>query len=92
MSAPAVYFVSALFPKSERDINTSSLFKIEGTFLNPEDGFASGWGVGGRTEKQGFALLKLEDRDTLEMLPWIVALTDAFRVRPHLLRKVFCSL
>lgn len=60
----------------------STLFKVEGTFLNPSDSYlASGWGVGGRAEKQGFALLMLEEGNYLDMLHWVVGLADAFKVR-----------
>lgn len=60
----------------------STLFKIEGTFLDPSDGYMnSGWGIGGRAEKQGFGLLMLEDGGLIDMLHWIVALADVFRVR-----------
>ena len=56
-------------------------------FLNPADDYKTGpgtWGVGGRAEKQGFALLMLEDGDALAMLQWIVCLADAFKVRLYL--------
>lgn len=80
-SHPSVFYVAAIFPESEKLIDISSLFKIEGTFLNPMDGFKGGWGVGGRAEKQGFALLMLDEGDALAMLHWIVGLSDAFKVR-----------
>ena len=80
-SHPPVFYAAAIFPESEKLIDISSLFKIEGTFLNPMDGFKGGWGVGGRAEKQGFALLMLDEGDALAMLHWIVGLSDAFKVR-----------
>jgi hypothetical protein len=48
--------------------------------LNPNDGYRSGWGVGGRAEKQGYSLLMLEEGDYMGMLEWIVGLSDAFKV------------
>lgn len=76
----AVFYASAIYPESEKLVNKSTLFKIEGTFLNPNDGFRSGWGVGGRAEKQGYALIMLEEGDYMDMLEWIVGLSDAFKV------------
>lgn len=58
----------------------SSLFKIEGTFLNPADGFKMGWGVGGRAEKQGYALLMTDEGGVDGMLQWIVGLADVFKL------------
>lgn len=72
---------SALFPETAALINVSTLFKIEGTFLTPQDGYKTGWGVGGRSEKQGFALLMLESGEVDDMLRWIVGISDAFKVR-----------
>ena len=72
---------SALFPETAALINLSTLFKIEGTFLTPQDGYRTGWGVGGRSEKQGFALLMLESGEADDMLRWIVGIADAFKVR-----------
>lgn len=39
-----------------------------------------GWGVGGRKEKQGFALMMLDEGGFEEMLKWIVGISDAFKV------------
>ncbi|KAM0753820.1 hypothetical protein T439DRAFT_164204 [Meredithblackwellia eburnea MCA 4105] len=79
--AQHLYYVSAVFPESEQLIDQSSLFKVEGTFLNPSDGYKSnGWGVGGRAEKQGFALLMLDEGDAYSMLNWIVGFSDAFKL------------
>ncbi|KAK4700142.1 hypothetical protein P7C70_g6109, partial [Phenoliferia sp. Uapishka_3] len=76
-----VYYVSAVFPESEALINRSTLFKIEGSFLNPADTYkTAGWGVGGRAEKQGLALLMLDEGDSMVMLNWIVAFADAFKL------------
>lgn len=77
-----VYFASALFPESEdaQIINRSALFKLEGTFLNPADGYKGGWGVGGRAERQGFALLMPDEADANTMLQWIIGVADAFKV------------
>lgn len=73
--------VSAIFPESEALLEHSTLFKIEGTFLDPSDGYLnSGWGIGGRAEKQGYGLLMLEEGGLLDMLHWIVALADVFKV------------
>ncbi|GAA5821219.1 hypothetical protein JCM11251_004519 [Rhodosporidiobolus azoricus] len=78
--AQHVFYASALFPEAEALIESSTLFKVEGTFLNPADGYKSGWGVGGRAEKQGYALLMLEEGGMTEMLHWIVALADVFKL------------
>jgi len=84
---------SALFPETAALINLSTLFKIEGTFLTPQDGYRTGWGVGGRSEKQGFALLMLESGEADDMLRWIVGIADAFKVRlPFLLMYITCRL
>lgn len=77
---PAVFYAAAIYPESEKLIDRASLFKIEGTFLNPNDGYKTGWGVGGRAEKQGYALLMLEEGNYQGMLEWIVGLADAFKV------------
>ena len=76
----AVFYAAALYPESEKLIQVSSLFKVEGTFLNPADGYKMGWGVGGRAEKQGFALLMVDEGDSTTMLHWIVGLADVFKV------------
>ena len=39
-----------------------------------------GWGVGGRAEKQGLALLMVDEGDSTTMLHWIVGLSDVFKV------------
>lgn len=78
--SPTVFYAAAIYPEAEKLINKASLFKIEGTFLNPNDGYRTGWGVGGRAEKQGYALMMLEDGDHQGMLEWIVGLSDAFKV------------
>ncbi|BGP01263.1 hypothetical protein NBRC10513v2_002214 [Rhodotorula toruloides] len=76
-----VFYIAAIFPESEALMEGSTLFKVEGTFLNPSDSYlASGWGVGGRAEKQGFALLMLEEGNYLDMLHWVVGLADAFKL------------
>lgn len=76
-----VFYCAAIFPESEQLVEVSTLFKVEGTFLNPADGYRSGWGVGGRAEKQGFALLMLDEGNAMAMLQWIVGMMDAFKVR-----------
>ncbi|GAA6010185.1 hypothetical protein JCM11491_005381 [Sporobolomyces phaffii] len=78
--AQHVFYASALFPETAALINVSTLFKIEGTFLTPQDGYRTGWGVGGRSEKQGFALLMLESGEVDDMLRWIVGISDAFKL------------
>ncbi|KAK4058448.1 hypothetical protein OIO90_000607 [Microbotryomycetes sp. JL221] len=78
--AQHLFYAAAIYPESEKLINRATLFKIEGTFLNPNDGFKTGWGVGGRAEKQGYALLMLEEGDYMGMLEWIVGLSDAFKL------------
>lgn len=80
-----MFYAAALYPESEKLIEVSSLFKVEGTFLNPADGFRYGWGVGGRAEKQGMALLMADEGGVAAMLNWIVGLSDAFKVRHTLL-------
>ncbi|SCV67650.1 BQ2448_5261 [Microbotryum intermedium] len=76
----AVFYASAIYPESEKLIDRSGLFKIEGTFLNPHDGYKSGWGVGGRAERQGFALLMVEEGAAAAMLQWIVGISDVFKL------------
>ncbi|GAA6059179.1 hypothetical protein JCM10212_005524 [Sporobolomyces blumeae] len=78
--AQHVFYASALFPETAALINHSTLFKLEGTFLTPQDGYRTGWGVGGRAEKQGFALLMLESGEVDDMLRWIVGTADAFKL------------
>ncbi|KAM0788423.1 hypothetical protein ACM66B_001559 [Microbotryomycetes sp. NB124-2] len=78
--AQHLFYAAAIYPESEKLINRATLFKVEGTFLNPNDGYKSGWGVGGRAEKQGYALLMLEEGDYMGMLEWIVGLSDAFKL------------
>lgn len=78
--AQHVFYASAIFPEAEALIDRSTLFKIEGTFLNPADGYKTGWGVGGRAEKQGYALVMLEEGGASEMLQWIVGTADAFKL------------
>jgi CCR4-NOT transcriptional complex subunit CAF120 len=75
-----VFYAAALYPESEKLVEVSSLFKVEGTFLNPADGFKNGWGVGGRAEKQGMALLMADEGGCSTMLNWIVGLADVFKV------------
>lgn len=87
--AQHVFYTAAIFPESEKLLDHSTLFKIEGTFLNPTSGYKLGWGVGGRGEKQGFALLMLEEGGVMDMLHWIVALADVFKV--HLFFPFLCS-
>lgn len=79
--AQHVYYASAVFPESEQLMEHSTLFKIEGTFLSPHDKYtAAGWGAGGRGDKQGFALVMLEEGNYRDMLYWIVGISDAFKV------------
>ncbi|KAK4051814.1 hypothetical protein OIV83_002519 [Microbotryomycetes sp. JL201] len=78
--AQHLFYAAAIYPESEKLINRATLFKVEGTFLNPNDGYKTGWGVGGRAEKQGYALLMLEEGDFMGMLEWIVGLSDAFKL------------
>ncbi|GAA5858489.1 hypothetical protein JCM8547_007329 [Rhodosporidiobolus lusitaniae] len=78
--AQHIFYVAAIFPEAEALIENSTLFKLEGTFLNPADGYRGGWGVGGRGEKQGFALLMLEEGGAMDMLHWIVGLADVFKL------------
>ncbi|BGP14418.1 hypothetical protein JCM10213v2_002366 [Rhodosporidiobolus nylandii] len=78
--AQHVFYAAAIFPETEALVDRSAIFKIEGTFLNPQDGYRSGWGVGGRAEKQGYALLMLEEGGAMAMLQWIVGLADVFKL------------
>ncbi|SCZ93519.1 BZ3500_MvSof-1268-A1-R1_Chr6-3g08712 [Microbotryum saponariae] len=75
-----VFYASAIYPESEKLIDRSGLFKIEGTFLNPHDRYKLGWGVGGRAERQGYALLMVEEGAAAAMLQWIVGISDVFKV------------
>lgn len=79
--AQHVFYAAAIYPESDKLVDISSLFKIEGTFLNASNGYKGGWGVGGRAEKQAFALLMLDEGDAMAMLEWIVGISDAFKVR-----------
>ncbi|KDE04897.1 hypothetical protein MVLG_04655 [Microbotryum lychnidis-dioicae p1A1 Lamole] len=75
-----VFYASAIYPESEKLVDRSGLFKIEGTFLNPHDSYKLGWGVGGRAERQGYALLMVEEGAAAAMLQWIVGISDVFKL------------
>lgn len=73
---------AAIYPDHDALLESSTLFKIEGTFLSGAEGWvATGYGVGGRAEKQGYAYMMLEEGSCVDMLHWVVGLADAFKVR-----------
>ena len=74
---------AAIYPDHDALLESSTLFKVEGTFLSSAEGWvATGYGVGGRAEKQGYAYMMLEEGSCVDMLHWIVGIADAFKVRP----------
>ena len=76
---------AAIYPDHDALLESSTLFKVEGTFLSSAEGWvATGYGVGGRAEKQGYAYMMLEEGSCVDMLHWIVGIADAFKVRSPL--------
>ncbi|GAA6027998.1 hypothetical protein JCM8097_001822 [Rhodosporidiobolus ruineniae] len=79
--AQHVFYAAAIYPETEALVERSTVFKVEGTFLDPREGFQSGGrGVGGRADRQGYALLMLEEGNVMDMLHWIVGLSDVFKL------------
>ncbi|KAH8918626.1 hypothetical protein BT69DRAFT_1338008 [Atractiella rhizophila] len=87
-----LFYCAAVFPESPKLIDSATLFKIEGTFpplgrgksadghTRPDGDDILPKGVGGRGESQGYALLMPEDGGTLDMMRWILAILDAFKL------------
>ncbi|GAA6054229.1 hypothetical protein JCM3770_001402 [Rhodotorula araucariae] len=79
--AQHVYYAAAIYPDHDALLESSTMFKVEGSFLSAADGWNStGYGVGGRAEKQGHAYLMLEEGSSMDMLYWIVGIADAFKL------------
>lgn len=69
-----VYYVAAIYPESKMMIDNSTLFKVEGTFLEGVDGGDGPFKRG----REGFMLGMAEEGGSAKMIGWLLGFMDAF--------------